>query len=410
MRTLVIAGEYPWPANSGSRLRLLTTLRGLRRCGPTELFSIVPERREEFDPPDDSVGLARVGRIGFDDRPNAGLRLISTMVRPSKPLGLPLRDRAIVTRAVARFMAGPYDLIWYFGMRPWVLAGELGVAPTILDLDDLEDQKISARLSMPRPTSDALAAKVKQFGARSLSGEEIRRWQRLHRHAESRVSATAVCSQLDAGRARQAGLTRVEVIPNGYQRIGEPVGKAAVGLPPTVVFQGTLRYPPNALAARYLVREVGPALRQLVPDVQIRLVGVGSPSLNDLNDPPRVTLVGQVADIGSELAKADLVVVPVRFGSGTRVKILEAFAQRIPVVSTTLGAEGLDARDGVHLLIGDTVSDMANACARLLSDQELRQELIAEAQHLFLEKFQSDVVEGQVARLAHRVERESMES
>ena len=74
MRTLVIAGEYPWPENSGSRMRLATTLRALCQCGPTELVSIVPRGRRDFEPPEEGLDLARVGRITFDDRPPAGVR------------------------------------------------------------------------------------------------------------------------------------------------------------------------------------------------------------------------------------------------------------------------------------------------------------------------------------------------
>ena len=151
------------------------------------------------------------------------------------------------------------------------------------------------------------------------------------------------------------------VVPNAYRRPERPVGSADVGSPPTVTFQGTLRYPPNAEAARFLVDEVAPELRRLVPDVHIRLVGVSTPSLDLLDDPPRVTVVGQVDDIADELARADVVVVPLRFGSGTRLKVLEAFAHRIPVVSTTLGAEGLGVVDGVHLLVADEPVDVATA-------------------------------------------------
>ena len=111
---------------------------------------------------------------------------------------------------------------------------------------------------------------------------------------------------------------------------------------------------------------MGPALRELVPDAEIRLVGEHLPDLDSLDDRPRVTVTGRVPDIATELARADVVVVPVRYGSGTRLKILEAFAQRVPVASTSLGAEGLGAEDGVQLLLGDTGPDLAEACARLL--------------------------------------------
>ena len=212
-----------------------------------------------------------------------------------------------------------------------------------------------------------------------------------------------VCSQLDAERARDQGLTRVSVVPNGYRSPDDPVGRAAVGSPPVVLFQGQLHYPPNIEAATWLAREVGPALRTLVPEVEIRLVGDHHPELAALGDPPRVTVVGRVADMATELARADIVVVPVRYGSGTRVKVLEAFSHRIPVVSTTLGAEGIGVEDGVHLLIGDTVPALAEACARLLRDRPLREALTSQAHRLFSERFRSDIVEAGIERLARDV-------
>ena len=193
------------------------------------------------------------------------------------------------------------------------------------------------------------------------------------------------------------------MVANGYPAVAHPVGRPTVGTPPTVLFQGLLRYPPNIDAARWLAGEIGPSLRAQVPDVEIRLVGDHPPELDDLDDPPRVAVTGRVPDMAAELARADVVVVPVRYGSGTRLKILEAFAQRVPVVSTPLGAEGLGAVDGVHLLLGDTAAALADACARLLRDLPLRQELVSRAHSLFVEHFQSEVIEQEVADLARRV-------
>ena len=102
----------------------------------------------------------------------------------------------------------------------------------------------------------------------------------------------------------------------------------------------------------------------------------------------------------AELARADLVAVPVRYGSGTRVKILEAFAHRVPVVSTTVGAEGIGGVDGVHLLLGDDAPALAGACARLLTEPGLRRTVTDAAHLLFEERFRSEVVEEAVARLA----------
>jgi glycosyltransferase involved in cell wall biosynthesis len=167
-----------------------------------------------------------------------------------------------------------------------------------------------------------------------------------------------------------------------------------------VLFHGTLRYPPNVDAARWLAGGIGPVLRTLVPEARIRLVGLGNPNLQDLHHPPQVTVVGAVPDIETELRQADVVVVPVRFGSGTRVKIIEAFAHRIPVVATTLGAEGLGVQHGREILLSDTTEGLASACARLFTDVELRQRLTEAAHQRYLEAFDRRVVEGNVLTVA----------
>jgi hypothetical protein len=403
MRTLVIAGDYPWPEDRGPRMRLAMVLRGLRSCGPVELISVISRFREDFGPPDPAMELDKVARVGFDNRAPSGLAALATLGRPSMPLGMPWGDRQAVQRALARFMSGHYDLVWFFGARPWVLTGERAFGPTVIDLDDLEDQKIEARMSSSGTSPSGLRQQLRLAGSAMVSGEEVRRWRRLHRRAAARVSTIVVCSELDADRARRNGLGNVEVVPNGYRVPDRPVQHRRVGSPPTILFQGLLLYPPNIEAARYLATDVGPALRQLVPSAQIRLVGSHHPDLMSLHDPPRVTLVGRVPDIAIELERADLVVVPIRYGSGTRIKIIEAFAHEIPVVSTPLGAEGLDVEDGVQLLLGESAPALAAACARLLAEPTLRQSVIDHAHRLYTERYRSEVIEEMVSRLANRV-------
>jgi len=407
MRTLVVAREYPWPANSGSRLRLLTTLHALCRNGPTDLFSITSGERTDIDEPDRSFGLENVGRVTVRSR---GARL-GGVARPLLPATLPLADRNRVGSSLARIATGgAYDLAWFFDVGAWVLAGAPELAPTVIDYDDLEHYKIKARLAVDSAEGAPLPAggghgssAVHRWGrlpGRTLSQLEARRWARLYRSASSRVARTVVCSPLDAERAASGGVTNVAVVPNAYARPDRPVGRSPVGSPPVVLFHGTMRYPPNADAAAWLVGRIGPALRDLVPDARIRLVGLGNPGHVSFHDPPATTVVGPVPDIVTELSRADVVVVPIRFGSGTRVKIIEAFAHRIPVVSTTLGAEGLGADDGRHLLLADTAQGLAAACARLLTETDLRRRLVDAAHELYLDAFEREVVEDRIAAVA----------
>ena len=122
-----------------------------------------------------------------------------------------------------------------------------------------------------------------------------------------------------------------------------------------------------------------------------------------LHDPPHVIVVGRVPDITAELARADIVVVPIRYGSGTRVKIIEAFAHRIPVVSTSLGAEGLGVTDGVHLLIGDDPGRAGRCLRPIAGGTPARDRITSEAHALFVEALCTDAIEERIAGLAREV-------
>jgi glycosyltransferase involved in cell wall biosynthesis len=98
-------------------------------------------------------------------------------------------------------------------------------------------------------------------------------------------------------------------------------------------------------------------------------------------------------------------VVPIRYGSGTRIKILESFAHRIPVVSTRLGAEGLDVEDGVHLVLADEPESFARATACLLRDADLRVRLTEAAEARYLELYDGRVADDRVRRLVEEVAR-----
>ncbi len=111
-----------------------------------------------------------------------------------------------------------------------------------------------------------------------------------------------------------------------------------------------------------------------------------------------------------ELARASVAVVPIRYGSGTRVKILESFAHRVPVVSTTLGAEGLDVEDGVHLLLADGPEEFAAATVRLLGDPQLRVGLTEAAEAHYLERYDGRLADQGVRRLVEEVARASTRS
>lgn len=329
-----------------------------------------------------------------------GAARIGWLVAGVLPSELHRRDYRGARSTFSAWSAGGFDLAWFRGAGSHLAVGDLVDAPSVVDFDDLEDQKLSAWLTGPAADPGARRGTARLAWSRLRARTDRRRWAELQRRIAGEVQAVTVCSELDR---RRLGVPNAWVVPNGYPVPARPVGRAEVGDPPTVVFAGQFSYPPNLDGARYLVVDVLPQLRSLIPDVAVRLVGRHDKRLELLASEPGVRLTGRVPEMAPELACADLVAVPVRFGSGTRIKILEAFAHRIPVVSTSLGCEGLDVEEGRHLLVSDHPADFAEACHALLRDVGLRASLTKAAHELYRERYRWEVITPRVVELATKV-------
>jgi glycosyltransferase involved in cell wall biosynthesis len=151
---------------------------------------------------------------------------------------------------------------------------------------------------------------------------------------------------------------------------------------------GTLHYPPNADGIRWFFNEVFPLVRQQVPDATLTIIGKNPPQ--DFyqaaeQNPNAIQVTGYVPDLDPYMEQAAILVVPVRAGGGMRVRILEAFSRAMPVVTTTIGLEGIDAIPGRDVLVKDTEKDFANAVIELLTNEE-RQTQLAENGRVFVEK------------------------
>jgi glycosyltransferase involved in cell wall biosynthesis len=184
--------------------------------------------------------------------------------------------------------------------------------------------------------------------------------------AASGVDATAI--------AARAGLDGVGVVPNVVTIPAAPGPRPGTG---RLLFVGNLTYEPNRVAARALVREILPAVRRAKPGATLDLVGPHGGALDDLGGVEGVRLTGAVPDVTPWYAGADVVVVPLRHGSGTRIKVLEAFAHARPVVATRVAVAGLDvdldfdgegSEDGRTVAIADSTDGLAKAVVRLLDD------------------------------------------
>jgi glycosyltransferase involved in cell wall biosynthesis len=169
---------------------------------------------------------------------------------------------------------------------------------------------------------------------------------------------------------------------------------------------------PNEDAVRFFVHEILPRIRQAVPDATLTVVGRNpSPGLVALAArEPGVTVTGRVEDVRPYMDRAALYVVPIRIGGGTRLKIFEAMAMGLPVVSTRVGAEGLPVRDGRDVVLADAPAAFASAAIRLLTDETRARTLGQAGCRTVRERYGWDRAAADFAAICERVAVDTCES
>ena len=324
MRSLIVADEFPWPAETGYRIRLDHVIRGLAAVGPVDLVAVLDHPDRPDLPPDVPIERVRVLHLPPARRSVAGYLRWVAGGAPRTIAGRPWSGvRAEIPAIVDAWQP---DVVWWSHADVYGEVGDLVARPAIVDFDNLEDRKLRDRRRARRhDLSVAGRARRSTCWRRNvLDRVDERRWRRRQRSVLRTARAAVVCSALDRARLDSA---EVVVVPNGYDPPADTAPRAPE--PATFTLIGLFTYEPNLDAAHRLVRAVLPRVREQLPDARVRLVGEHDGALDDVAG-PNVTVTGPVGSVAPELARATAVVVPMRFGGGTRLKVLEAFACRRP--------------------------------------------------------------------------------
>ena len=404
----MVAEQYPWPATDGYRQRLHHLIAGLAEVSTVDVVSLDRSGATEVAPsPLDGVDRAVAApgtEVGIRTWGPSWLRSTA----PRRVLG-PVWDEA--RRSVADLVEqqGVPDLVWFSHVDTWwPLHDLLAGVPAIVDFDNLENLALRLRRRTPprfAPGAD-LADRVKGTArwatSRAFDLVDEGRWDRLQRSVANQVDRVVVCSELDAVRS---GCANVVVVPNGADPApGAQLDRTILrGDDPTMLFVGALDYEPNTEAVEWFVREVLPLVKARAPRARVRIVGRGGEGLSWVSDVPGVDLVGAVPDIADELAATDISIVPIRVGAGTRLKVVEALANHLPLVTTTVGCEGIALTNDVDALIADDPRTFADACLRLIEQPALRQRLADAGDELFRARYDWAHIQASVGALAREV-------
>jgi len=277
-----------------------------------------------------------------------------------------------------------YDLVWFFKLRSPDLFPNGGWPRSILDIDDVPSTCERVKLALNVGVRDRL-----ETFRRLLS------WRRRERLLADRFNVLTVCSEEDRRYLRKMSIAApLHVIPNAFAKPSEePVRCPAT--PPRVGFIGLLEHFPNRDGIHWFAARCWPLIKREYPDARLRLIGIGSdgPYKPDAQD---VDGLGWLADPTEEIRTWSAMVVPIRIGGGTRVKIAEGFCHKCPIVSTPLGAYGYGALDGHDMYLASSPEPFADSCIRVIREPGRAAEMAERAWSEFLDKWTWDAVQSRV--------------
>jgi glycosyltransferase involved in cell wall biosynthesis len=359
----------------GSQNRSLSVLQALREMGEVDVIILDDEKAQGELVGKSSYGVNIARSLEIVAKPNKNLleKVRWTLdANSSYPNGCGVDSDAM--RRVREDIQN-YDLVWFFKLRAPDVFPNTSWARSVLDIDDVpstcERAKLTAGIG---------------FRERLLALRGLASWSRREKMLGHRFNVLTVCSEEDKTYLRKLGLTGpIHVIPNTF---AEPHSKPQriPAHPPRIGFIGLMEHFPNRDGVHWFAKECWPRIKQKLPEARLRLVGVGTDGpLRPAG--PDIDGLGWIENPSDEIRTWATMVVPIRIGGGTRVKIAQGFAEYCPLVSTHFGATGYQARHGYEMCLADSAEDFADACIQLICDPQSAEQMAERAWAQFLEKW-----------------------
>ncbi len=387
MKLLLLTPQSPFPPRQGTTLRNYYLLRHFAASCELHLFSCLSPHDNHWPAPELSRLCARVEAFRQPHRP-LKRRLRDSLLASRPDMALRLAHKKAHAKLQQILAEENYDLVQIEGieMAPYgfqVLQSPAPAPPVVFDNHNAEFllQKRAALMDARNPNRWHAA------------GYSFLQWQKLVRYERAFCRAVAgIVAVSEPDRQALASLAPNQPtvnVPNGVEISRYLPQPPPSEDPPTLVFTGKMDYRPNVDAMIWFGKEVLPRVRRATA-ARLLIAGMAPhPALDKLRVLPDVEITGAVDDIVPYIHRAAIYLAPMRVGGGTRFKVLEAMACARPVVSTSLGVEGIPVRNGEHLLIADQPHDFAEAVLSLLRDQAAggqRSRALGKAARAFVEQ------------------------
>lgn len=312
--------------------------------------------------------------------------VINCLLFPFLPLEVAYCYNKNVNKAIDEIIINrKIDLIYFKRLRSGIYLPNLSI-PLIMDMTDAMSM-FYFRL-----------AKQANFLKRFYYFWEGRKYEWFEDKVKNSANKFIVCSEIDKKYLEKRGIKNISVIPNGVDTAYyEPATSSRKSQ--TILLSGLMGKPVNSNAAIYFSKKIFPAILSCFPNLKLCIVGPSPhPSVKALEN-KNIAVTGYVKNIRKYIASAAVIVCPVKVGSGTRNKILQAWAMKKPVVSTSIGAEGLLYKDGQNILIADTPETFAQNVVWLLQDKRVYTRIARSALETVQTHYSIDILEKQLEKI-----------
>jgi sugar transferase (PEP-CTERM/EpsH1 system associated) len=399
MQLLYFATHQAWPINTGARVRDYHLARHLAaRCSVT--FAEMTRAGEERCKPPEHSRLASIVTL-HKSHSYTPYKVLMGLTGPKPLTVLNCWSRRMASELAAALRFRKFDCVQVEGVHLMeylpVIQGVLSSPPIVLDWHNIESE-------LMRRYAEISVSPIKRLVAK--------RTAKLIERAEDHLLDACSTHTVTSERERQKLVARwpganIQVIPNGVDTGAYSLNEIAQASRRTgqgnskqsILFVGSMDYHANIDAVMWFSRTAWPEISRKHPNVHFMIVGRDPvPEVRALAS-DRVHVTGTVDDVRPFYATALAAVVPIRSASGTRLKILEAMAAGVPVVSTRFGAEGIEAEDNIHILLADTGQEVVGAVDRIISSPETRKALSAAARALVITHYDWSIIGEQLYRI-----------
>jgi glycosyltransferase involved in cell wall biosynthesis len=396
LHVVIVDEELPYPPTSGKRIRTLNLTRRLaRRHRLTYLChrNADPREAEEAQAHFANLGIETVvveRAVPSKSGPRFYVRLVANLLS-RLPYSVASHNSRALRQAIREYAASHRVDLWHCEWTPY--AEPIRCLPG------------ARRLVMAHNVESLIWQRYFENESQPLKRWYIRhQWQKFRRfetRALREADQTIAVSPEDASLFRRDfGVERVDVVDNG---VDTDYFRPTLGPrdPGRILFLGSLDWRPNLDAVNQLLEHLVPAVRREHSAATFCLVGRNPPAVlrRRTESLPGVELHANVADVRPFLASSAVMVVPLRIGGGSRLKILEALATGLPVVSTRIGAEGLALEDGRHLTVRETVPELAGALLECLRHPEPALGRAEEGRRRVVERYDWDILADRLERI-----------